>query len=97
MARREHHEIMQSIRDAVAEQRYVATSHALIEMRADGLDVADAESAILTGRIVRVLDDDPRGPRFEVVGSACDLSTPVCVVLRDAGVWLIITVYELKG
>jgi len=54
------------------------------------------ESAILTGRIERVFEDDPRGPRYEVVGKACDLVTDVGVVARFVGAMLIITVYEKK-
>jgi hypothetical protein len=30
------------------------------------------------------------------VGQACDLSTSVGVVLRNPGVWLILTVYEIR-
>jgi hypothetical protein len=38
--------------------------------------------------------DDPRGPRYEVVGRACDLRTVVGVMARFVGPLLIITVYE---
>ena len=44
----------------------------------------------------RVFEDDPRGPRYEVVGKACDLDSEVGVVARFAGALLIITVYEKK-
>lgn len=82
------------MRDAVLEQRYVVTPHALLEMRDDKLDLVDVESAILTGTIERVFDDDPRGRRYEVVGMATDLTTKVGVVTRFVGTLLIITVYE---
>ena len=87
---------LEAMRRAVIEQAYVLTTHALLEMREDGLDVVDVESAILTGRIEPVFEDDPRGPRYEVVGTACDLTTPVGVVARFAGPLLTITVYERR-
>ncbi|MFH0979961.1 MAG: hypothetical protein V2A79_00295 [Planctomycetota bacterium] len=58
--------------------------------------MVDVESAILTGTIERVFENDPRGLRYEVVGRACDLITEVGVVARFAGPLLIITVYEKK-
>lgn len=89
----EHHaHDLESMRRAVLDQSYVLTPHAVLEMLADRLDVVDVESAILTGTIRQVFDDDPRGRRFEVVGKACDLTTDVGVVARFAGPLLIITV-----
>ncbi len=85
------------MREAVISQAFVVTQHALFEMPEDRLDVVNVESAILTGTIERVFEDDPRGPRYEVVGTACDLSTPVGVVVRFAGPLLIITVYEKRS
>ncbi len=58
---------LETMRKAVLEQRYVLTPHALLEMRDDRLDAVDVESAILTGTIERVFDDDPRGRRYEVL------------------------------
>jgi len=87
---------LEAMRRAVLEQAYVLTPHALLEMREDRLDVVDVESAILTGRMERVSADDPRGPRYEVVGKACELDSDVGVVARFAGALLIITVYEKK-
>ena len=86
---------LQAMRDAIEQQNYVLTPHALLEMRNDHLDVIDVESAVLTGRIRKVFDDDPRGRRFEVVGKACDMTTEVALVVRWAGPLLIITVYEI--
>lgn len=87
---------MKAMRQAVRDQTYVMTPHALLEMRNDRLDLVDVESAILTGTIERVFDDDPRGRRYEVVGKACDLTTDVGVAVRFAGPLLIITVYEKR-
>ncbi len=86
---------LEAIRQAIEQENYVLTPHALLEMRNDHLDIVDVESAVLTGRIRKVFDNDPRGRRFEVVGKACDLSTDVAVVVRWAGPLLIITVYEM--
>ena len=96
MRQRDKTRALEAMRRAVLEQMYVLTPHALLEMREDRLDVVDVESAILTGRIERVFEDDPRGPRYEVVGKACDLNTDVGVVARFVGAMLIITVYEKK-
>ena len=85
------------MREAVLGQAYVLTPHALLEMRDDHLDVVDVESAILTGTIDRVFEDDPRGKRYEVIGKACDLIADIGVVTRSAGPLLIITVYEIKS
>ena len=87
---------LEAMREAVLDQAYVMTPHALLEMRNDRLDIVDVESAILTGTIERMFDDDPRGRRYEVVGKACDLTTEVGVVARFAGPLLIITVYVRK-
>ena len=87
---------LEAMRKAVLERAYVMTPHALLEMREDRLYVVDVESAILTGKIERVFEDDPRGPRYEVVGQACDEFTKVGVVGRFVGALLIITVYEKK-
>lgn len=88
-------ETLRQIQEAVAGGSYIMTAHALLEMRADHLDVVDIESAILTGRIAREFTADPRGTRYEVVGTACDLTTPVAAIVRlEKGV-LIVTVYEV--
>ena len=94
MKQRDLARALEMMRQAVADQAYVLTPHAVLEMRNDRLDVVDVESAILTGTIERVWEDDLRGPRYEVVGQACDLTTRVGVVARFAGALLIITVYE---
>lgn len=87
---------MELMRVAILSQNYVLTPHAVLEMQQDNVDVVDMESAILTGTIQRVFDDDPRGRRFEVVGKGCDLTTSIGVVTRFVGPLLIITVYEIR-
>ncbi len=96
MRQQDRERILDNIRAAVLEQRYVMTPHALLEMRDDKMDLVDVESAILTGRIERAFENDPRGTRFEVVGTATDLATRVGVVVRLTNGVLIITIYELK-
>ena len=90
----ERERVLQAMRQAVLDQTYVLTPHAGLEMRKDRLDLVDVESAILTGTIENVFEDDPRGRRYEPVGKACDLHTAVGVVVRFVGPMLIITVYE---
>lgn len=89
---------LERIRSAFLDQRYALTEHAYDEMDADGLDVLDVEAAVLRGGIDQVLTDDPRGDRYVIVGTACDLTTPVGVVVRfvENNQLLIITVYEIR-
>lgn len=55
------------------------------------------EEAVLSGQVIRVEKDDPRGTKYIVVGTALEQQTPVGVVGRFAsnGGYLIITVYEV--
>jgi hypothetical protein len=73
------------------------SAHAMEEMAEDFLTILDVEEAILTGQIIQVEKDDPRGTKYVVVGTALDRQTPVGVVGRFAssGLYLIITVYEV--
>lgn len=89
---------LQRIREAVLSHRYVLTEHAYNEMTADGLDVLDLESAILTGRIQKSFSRDPRGKRYLVVGKACDEAAKVAVVARfvEGDQLLVITAYEVE-
>jgi len=90
--------VLNQIRDAVLAGRYAMSEHAYDEMDEDSLDVLDVEAAILNGRIEQTLTRDPRGTRYVVVGTACDESTPVAVVVRfvERDQLLVITVYEIK-
>ncbi len=90
-----YQQALSRIRQAVLDGRYRLTSHAHEELAADRLTLIDLESAVLIGEIGRVEQDDPRGTRYTVTGTATDLVTPVSVVGRfiPDGRWLIITVY----
>jgi len=89
--------ILQRIRDAVIDQKYAFSEHAYDEMDADNLDALDAEAALLTGTIDKELTCDPRGTRYVIVGTACDLRTPVGCVVRfvEGDQLLVVTVYEI--
>ena len=85
------------IREKVRLRQYDMSAHAIDEMAEDLLTILDVEEAVLTGQIIRVEKDDPRGTKYVVVGTALDQQTPVGVVGRFAstGRYLIITVYEV--
>ena len=90
-------EALEQIREAVLAGRYVLTAHAYQEMYADNVTVPDVETALLRGTMNREYGDDPRGPRYHVVGTGTDLLTSVAVVVRltNQGRVLIITVFRL--
>ncbi len=75
------------------------SAHAMEEMAEDYLTILDVEAAVLSGQIIRVEKDDPRGAKYVVVGNALDQRTPVGVVGRFAstGRYLIITIYEVTA
>jgi Domain of unknown function (DUF4258) len=72
-------------------------AHAMEEMAEDFLTILDVEEAVLSGQVIRVEKEDPRGTKYIIVGTALDQQTPVGVVGRFAssGRYLIITVYEV--
>ena len=88
---------LKQIQDAILDQRYAFSEHAYDEMDNDDLDALDVEAAVLTGEIEQVLTHDPRGPRYVVVGRACDQWTEVGIVARfvEQNQLLVITVYEI--
>jgi hypothetical protein len=88
---------IQRIRDTIAGGEYDLTRHAVDEMAEDYLSILDIECAVLDGEITRTETDDPRGPRYTIVGLAEDGKTEVGVVGRftETGIYLIITVYEV--
>ncbi len=85
------------IREKIKLRQYDMSAHAMEEMAEDMLMIVDVEEAILSGEVIRVEKDDPRGTKYVVVGTALDQQTPVGVVGRFAstGRYLIITVYEV--
>ena len=75
------------------------SAHATEEMAEDDLNIVDVEQAILTGRVVQIRRDDPRGNKYLIDGTAADGVTPVGVVGRflDEDRFLIVTVYKTSG
>ena len=84
------------IRRCVREERYRISLHANEEISEDRLLAVDIEAAILTGEIRRRFTSDPRGVRYEIVGTATD-SREVGIVCRflPSETLLIIAAYEL--
>ena len=93
MARR----ILDRIQTAIRNGEYDMTVHAVEEMAEDQLDLTDVEAAILSSRVVKAEEDDPRGTKYVVHGAGADGITPVGTVGRftETGRYLIITVYEV--
>jgi len=60
------------IQYAILTGEYDLTRHAIDEMAEDDLDIADVEHAILAGEIARMEIEDPRGPKYTVIGLAED-------------------------
>ena len=88
---------IERIREKIRLRQYDMSAHAMEEMAEDGLDIEDAERAILQGSIVRIERDDPRGTKYVVQGLAIDDVTLVGVVGRftSSEQYLIITIYEV--
>ncbi|MEK7728572.1 MAG: DUF4258 domain-containing protein [candidate division KSB1 bacterium] len=87
---------IEKIRKAIREQRYRISSHANEEMSDDNLEALDVEQALLTGVIAHKFTRDPRGTRYEVIGTIGDQRQVgvVCRFLQDQTL-LIITAYEI--
>ncbi len=85
------------IRQAIRDQRYRLSGHAIEEMAEDGLGSEDIERVIVSGAVARRFTHDPRGTRYEVVGNTAD-GRRACVVCRFVmrSVLLIITAYEVE-
>ena len=89
--------LLERIRVTILSGDYDLTRHAIDEMAEDGLSIFDVEYAILHGKITKKETDDPRGPRYTIIGLAKDRQTEVGVAGRftETGIFLIITVYEV--
>ena len=68
--------------------------HFFEEMADDNLVFADVERAIVNGRVKKKYTRDPRGTRYEVVGTAIDgRKVGVLCRLKSTGKLLLITTY----
>lgn len=88
---------IERIREKVRLRHYDMTAHATEEMGEDDLTVVDVEHAVLTGRVVQIQRNDPRGNKCLIEGTATDGATAVGVVGRflGSGRYLIVTVYKI--
>ncbi|MEW6066993.1 MAG: DUF4258 domain-containing protein [Nitrospirota bacterium] len=89
--------IIHIIREKIKGQEYEFTiPHFFEEMANDNLTFEDIEIAICNGRINRKFTRDPRGTRYEVIGSAID-GRKIAVICRikNTGKLLLITTYAL--
>lgn len=91
-------QIIAKIRYAIKTGNYDMTHHAFEKMAEDKLGVFDIETAVQSGRIVKIEKDDPRGTKYVINGLGADQITPIGVVgrFKETGIFLIITVYQVK-
>jgi hypothetical protein len=90
--------VIEKIREQVRRQDYeFAIPHFFEEMANDDLIFADIEQVIANGRVQRRFTHDPRGTRYEVVGTAADgrLIAVICRI-KETGRLLFITTYALE-
>jgi len=75
-----------------------AIPHFFEEMANDDLLFIDIENVIATGRIRRRFSRDPRGARYEIVGTTTIDEREVAVICRikETGKLLFITTYALE-
>jgi uncharacterized protein DUF4258 len=88
---------IERIRERIRLRQYDMTAHATEEMAEDNLDIVDVEHAVMTGRVVQIQKDDPRGNKYLLKGTATDGATSIGVVGRFHGAdrYLIVTVYKV--
>lgn len=74
-----------------------AIPHFFEEMANDDLLFADIERVIATGRIRRRFTRDPRGARYEIVGTTTnEREAAVVCRIKETGRLLFITTYALE-
>jgi hypothetical protein len=86
------------IREKVAKQEYEFTiPHFFEETADDDSSFADIEMAIANGRIRRKFTRDPRGTRYEVIGST-EEGREIAIICRikRTGKLLLIATYALE-
>lgn len=86
--------IVNRIRQAIREGRYVFTDHAVDEARADGLLLEDVVDVLLHGELDSTYTDDPRGDRYVVRGNVDGEEVDVvCRFGWNGETLIIVTVY----
>jgi hypothetical protein len=91
--------VIERIRKKLRDGDYEFTfPHFFEEMAEDDLIFADIETAIANGRVRRKYKRDPRGTRYEVVGTTID-DREVAVICRikSTGKLLLTTTYSDEG
>jgi hypothetical protein len=90
--------IIRKIREKVRKREYEFTiPHFFEAMVDDRLLFEDIEKAIASGRTRRRFTKDPRGTRYEIVGSATDGRKIVVICrIKSTGKLLFITTYEVE-
>ncbi|HHT9125654.1 MAG TPA: DUF4258 domain-containing protein [Candidatus Brocadiia bacterium] len=91
-------QIIAKIWYAIKTGDYDMTHHAFEKMADDKLGVFDIETAVLSGQVVKIEKDDPRGSKYVINGVGTDQTAPIGVVgrFKETGIFLIITVYQIK-
>ncbi|MGH9839821.1 MAG: DUF4258 domain-containing protein [Blastocatellia bacterium] len=92
-----HSKIIGIIREKVRNQEYeFAIPHFFEEMANDELIFADIEAVMDNGNIDRVFTGDPRGTRYEIVGSTMDGRTVAVICrIKETGKLLFITTWQI--
>jgi len=87
--------ILLRMRELVRTSRYVATTHAVEEMEADGLRIFDVERCLLTGKIVQRQRDRGTGEwKYTIEGKTLTKANLQAVAkIAPTGKLVIITAY----
>ncbi|MEK7359039.1 MAG: DUF4258 domain-containing protein [Planctomycetota bacterium] len=90
--------IINKIKEKIIRCEYEFTiPHFFEEMANDNLVFADIKTAIAHGRIRRKFTRDPRGIRYEVVGTSTDgREIGIICRIKSTGRLLLITAYALE-
>jgi hypothetical protein len=90
--------VIERIRKKIRDGDYEITiPHFFEEMAEDGLLLADIETAIANGKIRQKYTREPRGTRYEVLGTAIDgRSIAVICRFKSTGKLLLITTWQIK-
>lgn len=89
--------ILRRIRELVGSEEYVVTVHAVEELDADGFDLLDLETCILTGEIAERLKDRTTGEWKYVVHGASARGRDLAAVVKLASTnkVVVVTVFAL--
>ncbi|MCI0691399.1 DUF4258 domain-containing protein [candidate division KSB1 bacterium] len=89
--------VLNKIRECIRTGFYEMTFHADDEMVDDDLDILDIEHSILTGQIVKIEKDVPRGTKYTIFGIGRNSNVLIGTVGRftASGKYRIITAYAI--